>query len=281
MRFPCLSGLGVGRGRDDGVADRPEVPDEGGVADAQPDLSLGPRTIGHLCTQHVAHRVADRDQAADDAGRLRGDPLVFTALFDGDRDGGAVHDLHQPPGLADEVGALLDFGPFCRGTAANSVRNLVFFGRFYRSGPRRRENPCRKLRESHVEQIYERRIAGAWPAGIGRVGAVDAAPQSVLAEHHFGMCCEIFVDLDGVAVLSGDRDKVDPFRDARCLAVGAALQDEDVDDDVGAGRSAHAPLGQPHRADEVGERGDVLAGSSARLVHRAGAGDEDREAAGP
>jgi hypothetical protein len=50
---------------------------------------------------------------------------------------------------------------------------------------------------------------------------------------------------------------------------------------VPAGRGAHAPLGQPDGADEVGERGDVLADSPARLVHRAGAGDEQCDAAEP
>ena len=52
----------------DGVVDRPEVADEGGIGDAEPDLRLSPGTVGGLGAQHVADGVADRQQGADDLG---------------------------------------------------------------------------------------------------------------------------------------------------------------------------------------------------------------------
>jgi hypothetical protein len=66
MGLPLLAGLRVGRDRDDGVVDRPEAADEVAVGDAQPDLRLRPGLVGGLRAQHIAHRVADRQQGADD-----------------------------------------------------------------------------------------------------------------------------------------------------------------------------------------------------------------------
>ena len=75
MGLPLLAGLRIGRDRDDGVVDRPEAADEAAVGDAQPDLRLCPWLIGGLGAQHVAHRVADRQQGADDF-RVAGEDAV-------------------------------------------------------------------------------------------------------------------------------------------------------------------------------------------------------------
>ena len=60
-----------------------------------------------------------------------------------------------------------------------------------------------------------------------------------------------------------------------------ALEHQDVDDHLGAGSGVHAALGQAHRADQVGQAGDVFASGGAGLVHGAGAGHEHAEPAGP
>ena len=63
----------------------PKLADEGRVGDAQPDLGLRPWAVCGLRAQHLAHRVADRQQGADDLGGLGGNPLAAPALLDGDR----------------------------------------------------------------------------------------------------------------------------------------------------------------------------------------------------
>ena len=55
--------------------DRAEVANEEGVGRAQPDLRRSPGFIIRLGAQNLANGVANGDQAADDAGVLRGDPL--------------------------------------------------------------------------------------------------------------------------------------------------------------------------------------------------------------
>ena len=148
------------------------------------------------------------------------------------------------------------------------------------------------------------------PAGVGQPGTVDAAALGVAAEHHLGMHREILVDLDDAApqvaaaqcrrrAVIGLQSSVSeassgasassslhlverhPGGTGRRLAFGAALEDQDVDHDLGAGGCAHAALGQADRAEQVGHAGDVLARRPARLVHRPGAGHEDGDAARP
>ena len=80
MGLPLLAGVRVGGHRDDGVVDRPEAADEAAVGDAQPDLRRGPRLIGGLGAQHVAHRVADRQQRADDLGVAGEDAVAALAV---------------------------------------------------------------------------------------------------------------------------------------------------------------------------------------------------------
>jgi hypothetical protein len=76
-----------------------------------------------------------------------------------------------------------------------------------------------------------------------------------------------------------DIHQVHPARSVWRVTLRATLKDEYVGHDVGAGGRAHAGLGQPHGADQVGHRGDVLARGPARFVHRAGAGHEEGDAA--
>ena len=60
---------------------------------------------------------------------IRGDPLPSPALLDGDRCGGAVHDLHQAPGVVDEVRTLPDRDAFGCSAGADGLVTRVLFGR--------------------------------------------------------------------------------------------------------------------------------------------------------
>ncbi len=84
MGFAVLAGLRVGRDRDDGVVDRTEAPQEPAIGDAQPDLGRLPGLTGGLGAQHIAHRVADRQQGADDLSVAGQDAAAAFAFPDRD-----------------------------------------------------------------------------------------------------------------------------------------------------------------------------------------------------
>ena len=85
----------------------------------------------------------------------------------------------------------------------------------------------------------------------------------------------------GGRLVHRDLGQVDPGLVARCLALGATLKHQHVDHHIGVGARAHGAFGQSDGADQVGHAGDVLARGAARLVHGAGAGDEQRQTARP
>lgn len=58
------------------------------------------------------------------------------------------------------------------------------------------------------------------------------------------------------------------------LTVPAPAEEQDVDDDIGAGVGAETALRQADRADEIGHGRDMRAGRRIRLVHGAMRGDE-------
>ena len=75
--------------------DRAKVAHEERVGRAQPDLRRSPGFIVRLRAQNLADGVANGDQAADDAGVLRGDPLRPLAVAHGDGLGLAADDLDE------------------------------------------------------------------------------------------------------------------------------------------------------------------------------------------
>src|SRR6202453_5009869 len=91
--------------------DRAEVAHEERVGRAQPDLRRSPGFIVRLRAQNLADGVANGDQATDDAGVLRGDPIRPLAVANGDGFRLAADDLDEDA-LMDEIAALLDRGPF-------------------------------------------------------------------------------------------------------------------------------------------------------------------------
>src|SRR5271156_5025298 len=105
--------------------DRAEVAHEERVGRAQPDLRRSPGFVVRLRAQNLADGVANSDQAADDAGVLRGDPLRSLAVAYGDGLGRAADDLDENA-LMHQIAALLDRGPF--GGRADPYRRME--GRF-------------------------------------------------------------------------------------------------------------------------------------------------------
>jgi hypothetical protein len=65
-----------------------------------------------------------------------------------------------------------------------------------------------------------------------------------------------------------------PARPARCLAGAAFAQEQEIDDDVGAGGGAQRRFGQAHRRQQVGDLGQMPAGGAVAFVHGPAAGDE-------
>ena len=122
--------------------------------------------------------------------------------------------------------------------------------------------------------------AHTWQASIGF--AVRARGESVRAEHHLRMLGEIPVDADCALVFgrSANLCEIEPRIASGGLVVKPLAEEQDVDDDVGAGLGPEAALRQADCADEVRHRGDVLACARIRLVHCAGRGDERGESAG-
>ena len=173
-----------------------------------------------------------------------------------------------------------------------------------------REDAAGQPLQGCVELSFQGGCAGYGPAGVAPARSVDAAPLPVGAEHHLGMVGEILVDLDDtlplvaaqLGLLAGcdiahrfllvlllscrlgrveqQLAQVHPVHAARCLPLGAALKHQNIDNHFGPRGRSHAAFRQAHRADQVGEAGDVLAGGGRRLVHGPGAGDEERDAAG-
>ena len=86
-----------------------------------------------------------------------------------------------------------------------------------------REDAGGQPREGGVQQRLQRAVAGPRAAGVGRAGAVDAAPQRVRAQHHLGMRREIRVDRDGARAVRGSREGwASGRRPVRCLRRSAS-----------------------------------------------------------
>jgi hypothetical protein len=83
----------------------------------------------------------------------------------------------------------------------------------------------------------------------------------------------------GVAVGGTNLIEVEPGHIAYRLVRHSLLEEEDVDNDVGAGGGPEAAFGQADGGDEIGGFGDVLARGAVRLVKSAGTGDEGRKPA--
>ncbi len=276
MLFPLLAGLVVGQRRDDGVVDRPVIADESRVAGAQADLQLLPRLAGGLGSQHVAHSITDRHQAADDLGGFQADAVAGLAALDHDRDRLPADDLAQPSTVANVVAAFLDGGAV-GGTADLDRRGERLRVLFEEGIQVAGEDARRQTGEGRIELRLQRAGIGMGAAGVGPARSINTTALPVLAQHHLGVRQEIRVHqhdaaarmppvglafrsdlvaehLQTVQVLQFrlrfgwllaqfDLAQLRPGWAPGCLAFGPPLKHQHVDHDLGAGRRPHAALG--------------------------------------
>ena len=114
--FPVWSG-GLADRRQ---VDRAEVALEMRISRAQSDLRPAPGKIGFLGPQDVSNRVANLDEASDDARMPRGHAVRALAIADRNGDRHAVDNLGESV-FDDEVAALLDGRAFGRGSNADGL----------------------------------------------------------------------------------------------------------------------------------------------------------------
>ena len=136
---------------------------------------------------------------------------------------------------------------------------------------KKRDRRGKRLREIHART---RQAGVSFTEGPGRRG--------VRAEHEIGVADEPAVDADRaiVAIVGPDLVSVEPGEIALSLVVPPLSEEENVDDDIGAGVGAEAALRQTNGGDEIGRLGDVFTRRAIGLVHGARTGDERRESAG-
>ncbi|UZO99247.1 Hypothetical protein RMHFA_05568 (plasmid) [Roseomonas mucosa] len=221
----------VGAGRDGGEVDRSEGAHEAAIGGAQPHLGGAERLVRLLGADHLAHGVADRDQAADDAGVLGKEADRALAGLHRHLLGAAVHHLQQRPALAEQVGAFLDRGALGGG----ADQQTWLRGPHGRRGRRRGlvdafGQPGDGLGQGGVE------VAAVAGAVIGE--AERPAGPAMAAEHHLRVRREAGIGVDG-GLAVGCRDhlgEMRPLHPVRGGAALAALQEEDVHHHVGAGR---------------------------------------------
>jgi len=122
--------------------------------------------------------------------------------------------------------------------------------------------------------------------GIGRaiiVHAELAVAPFVASEHMIGMVEEIAVDAQRPEpfVAVGNRGQIDPVLRARKGIGSVLLEEQDIDDDIGARLLPHRLAGKAHRAEEIGNAVDMVASLGIALVERIARGHEQGDAAGP
>ncbi len=265
----------VGPVADRGVVDGAELPDEAVVGHAQAGLQRAPGLVRLLRPQHRPHRVAHRDQAAQDARVLGEDALLHGAGLYRHGPGLAVEHLVQR--VADQdVAALLDRGALGRG-ADHDPRGLGAVG--LGQVRRRQAHALGQDRQGTAEgRLDVHALTGA--AGVDR--AILAAGPGVLAQHHLRVVPEVAVGAQRTLAIGvrRDLDHVRPLDIAPGRFGVMALKHQNIDHDLGAGIGLHGALRHPHRAHQVGQAGDVLARRGHGLVHGPARGDEGRHAAG-
>ena len=249
------------------------------ISRAQPDLRSAPGEIGFLGAQNVSNRIADLDEAPDDARVLGWNAIRAFAVADRNGDGDAVDNLGELV-LDDEVAALLDRRTFGRGSDADGL-----VGERLALEPRRGWSriDVGGKRVERGEQVLKQgiRFGADRQTGVGR--AIGARGPRVRSEDHVWMLDEVAIDRERLFPVLRRQNfgEVDPVGGLRRLIRAALLEEQDVDDDVGSGRRAHGAFGQADRADEIGDGGEKHAGRRIDLVEGPAARDEGRESARP
>ena len=183
------------------------------------------------------------------------DAVGRSALLHLDGDSRAIDHLHQGAVRPDEVAAFAD-------------RRTVLVTPFREQPPRHDPEPIaagvaivdrmRQMEDRGGERLVQIGVC-ARQASVGF--AVRARGESVRAEHHLRMLGEIPVDADRALVFGRTANlcEIEPGITPGGLAVKPLAEEQNVDDDVGAGLGPEAALRQADCADEIGRRGDVLA----------------------
>lgn len=202
------------------------------------------------------------------------DAVGRPALLHLDGGGRAIDHLHQGAVRPDEVAAFADGGTVLLTRSANSHLAIIRTDRLRHPIV----NRLRQMEDRGRERLVQIGVC-ARQASVGF--AVRARSESVCAEHHLRMLGEIPVDPDRSLILGpgADLGEIEPRTVLGGLVVEPLAEEQNVDDDVGAGFGPEAALRQPDCADEVGHRGNVLACGCIRLVHRARGRDKRGEPA--
>lgn len=270
-----LAGLWILLDRDGCVVDRTEVADECRPGEAEPHLQVAPRPVRLLGLQYLTDGIADRDQFRDDPNMLFRDPVTGAALPDGHRYRRAVEHLHQPLRPVNEEAAFAD-----RAILRPEVDDLgeLIFQIDINRGRLAVIDVGRKKFDGGVEDGVE---IGSVAGDAGVRLAKRPRGEGMGAEHEVGMACKPAVHADRTLIVDSRPHLINIKPDLiafrfSCLALA---EEEDVNDDIGAGVAPKAAFWQADRRDQVGGFGDMLACGRSGLVQRAMRGDEGGQCA--
>ena len=265
---------------DQQLVDRSVLADKRSVSVRQAVLGGFPGAVALLGAQHVPNGVTDWDKATDDGG-MGGEHANGAATgLDRHRDGQTVHHLHQHPGsLGQQVGAFLDGCPV--GGGADTHDNALpgrgnRLRRFDRHG-----DVCGGLvgaeQANGIGQGAGQVGGSVRQAGIGH--AELAGPDGMASQHHRGIGGEVCVDRCGTyCAVHRDARLAGPGRAGAGGAFGPAAEEQQVNDDIGAGGGAHSGGWQADRAEEVGHALDQHAGAVVVLLKHPPGHDEATDA---
>ena len=248
MSFARLAGLRIFDDGDCGVVDRTEIPDEARPCDPEFHLAIAPRPISLLCLEDLTHGIADRDQLSQNADVLFGDAIATPTLSSHDCQRGAFDHLHQTELAIDEEAAFPNAG-----MVRFEIDDLAEFElkvdvdlsclAVIEAGGKLDDGT---IKDGFQINIYTR------VACIGL--AIGTGGECVCAEGKVRMLRQPAINANGTGVgrCGLDLSKVEPGRIALSLANFPLAEEQDVDDDVGAGVAAEAAFRQPDGCDEIG-----------------------------
>ena len=278
-----LLGAGVRIGADAGdrPVDRPVFFGELPVMGEQLLLRGGIGLVMELGAQDRADRIADRDQGLDDSGVLREQPGAAAAGFHADEGGDAIDDLVEHP-AREEIAALLELGFVGGGADFHARRDIERVPQRSRAVDRLARAfmlRCDRRQGGREHRTYV-------GAGLGCaiiVHAELAVSPFVAAQHMAGIVEEIAVDPQRPVALVAARNRVQlaPFLWPPREIGRVLLEEEDIDDHVGARLIPHGPGRKAHGAEQVRDAGDMIARPGVAFVERISRRHEQGDAAWP
>jgi hypothetical protein len=273
------AGLRIGADAGDRPVDRPVLLDEVPIVVEQRFLQTGVGLIIELGAQDRANGIPDGYQAPDDIGVLLEQAGVAAPGLHADFGGNSVDDLVEDA-AQNEIAAFLE---------------VSFVGRCADFHVRGDIQPvaqrCRAIDRAvgAFMSRCDRRQGGRergfqLDTGFGRAGVFHAelaAAPLMDPEHMIGMVEEVAVDPERpeAFVAVGNLGQFDPVSDGERRIGRALAEEQDIDDDVGAGLFLHGLAREAHRSQEVGDGLHVETGFRIALVQRISGRHEQRDAA--